>query len=231
MWNIFLNLTSSSNVLPEARRKWQISPLQSFPTMTNGRTALNPTGRECCWATKPLWPDEAWLMKEWKSGCEGIHPQSHEEVNGTPAIAVWNMQLEELHPFWDMKRQNKRRRKCLSGEFLSQGSWHPLHRFGFLRWSYVFVLCLYFSHHMMNYSVLQPYSKTTGNPLYVIQNKMQTGERENLSVCLCGCGLDFKTKRVRDTGWWQKQTPKEKSGKTKSRPLKPKTLLVYLLSF
>lgn len=51
-------------------------------------------------------------------------------------IAHWPSQcetrrLQELHPFWDMKRQNKRRRKCLSGEFFSQGSWHPLHRFGF----------------------------------------------------------------------------------------------------
>lgn len=98
MWNIFLNLTSSPNVLPETRRKWQISPLQSFPTMTNGRTALNPTGRECCWATRPLWPDEAWLMKEWKGGCEGIQPQSHEEVNGTPAIAVWNTQAGGVSP-------------------------------------------------------------------------------------------------------------------------------------
>lgn len=89
--------------------------------------------------------------------------------------------LEELHPFSDMKRQNKR------GESVSLESFQPRkltstppHRF--LRRSYVFVLCLYFSHHMMNYSVLQPYRKTTGNPLYVIQNKMQAGERNSECV-------------------------------------------------
>lgn len=73
-----------------------------------------------------------------------------------------------------------------------------------LSWSDIFLLCLcfYFSHHMMNYSVLQPYRKTTGNPSYVIQNKIQRGERETLGVCVfvcvfvCWCVLDFKTDKT-----------------------------------
>lgn len=220
MWNIFLNLTSSPNVLPETRRKWQISPLQSFPTMTNGCTALNPTGRECCWATRPLWPDEAWLMKEWKSGCEGIQPQSHEEVNGTPAIAVWNTQAGGVSPILRHEKTEQTEEKVSLWRVSQPRKLTSTPPLRFLRRSHVFVLCLYFSHHMMNYSVLQPYSKTTGNSLYVIQNNMQTGERENLSVPLCVCGLDFKTKRVCDTGWVTKTNPKGKKWQNQVKAIK-----------
>lgn len=77
------------------------------------------------------------------------------------------------------------------------------------------MLCLYlFSHHMMNYSVLKPYSKTTGNPFYVIQNKIQTGEREMCEcVFVCGCGLNFKTEGVRDTGLVTKTNSRKKVAK------------------
>lgn len=139
----FLNLTYSPNVLLETRRKWQISPLQSFPTMTNGRTALNPTGRECCWATKPLWPDEAWLMKEWKSGCEGIQPQSHEEVNGTPAITVWNTQAGGASPILRHEKTEETEEKVSLWRVFQPRKLTSTPPLRFLRWSYVFVLCLY----------------------------------------------------------------------------------------
>lgn len=233
MWNIFLNLTSSSNVLPETRRKWLISPLQSFPTTTNGRAALNPTGRGCCWATKPLWPDEAWLRKEWKGGCEGIQPQSHEEVNGTPAIAVWNTQAGGASPILRHEKTEQMEEKVSLWRVFQPRKLTSTPPLRFLRWSYVFVLCFYFSHHVMNYSVLHPYSKTTGNPLCVIQNKMQTGERETLSVCLCGCGLDFKPRESAALDGWQKQTPREKKWQNQVKAIKnenPFSLFTVFLS-
>lgn len=35
-----------------------------------------------------------------------------------------------------------------------------------------------------NYSVLQKYSKTTGNPLYVMQNVIEGGKGNSVCVCL-----------------------------------------------
>lgn len=42
---------------------------------------------------------------------------------------------------------------------------------------------------MMHYSVLQAYSKTTGNPLYMIQNVIQGEKRRTVGVRLSVCQI------------------------------------------
>lgn len=166
-WNIFLKWTSSSNVLQKTWRKWQISVLHSlFPPWQMG---VEPWTQRRRSVARPQNRCDQMRHGLWKS--EGVDARASSRSLVRRLMAHRPSQcetcrLEELHPFCNMKRQNRRRRKFLSGEFFSPRRLTSTPPRQSLRQSHVFLLslCFYFSHHMMNYSVLQPNSKINRKP-------------------------------------------------------------------
>lgn len=128
--------------------------------------------------------------QKWKSGCDGSNHSLMTKVTAqgpSRCERLWSRNFTNiLTRKCSTSRTQMEKKKCVS---LKNLEWKKKWQCSCLKYnvycalyemksckasckgkSACYVCTLLFLAMMMNYSVLQPYSRTTGNPLYVIQN-------------------------------------------------------------
>lgn len=97
----------------------------------------NATGSECSCATKVLWPYEAWMQpaqRKWKPECERVDASGsgYSLIRRLMAshCGVKHAGCRSFTHFVTYKDRRNGRKKSLSREFYTQGSWHLPRLFG-----------------------------------------------------------------------------------------------------